>query len=82
MRKAGTIKILFERFDKRLKSDEEKETVKRRNIPEDWQKRSRKLVQKDPDDRWTVKFSRAKKSINPCAKQITYEMDTWTPPLT
>lgn len=39
---------------------EEKETIKRGDIPDAWRQQPRKLAQKDRDARWTVKYSKAK----------------------
>ena len=52
-------------------TQEEKETVKRGDIPEDWQQTPRILAQKDTDARWVVKFSKAKANPkNPDAKWV------------
>ena len=43
---------------------EEKEQIKAGNIPEDWKVNPAKLVQKDCDARWIVKYSKLKGSEN------------------
>lgn len=41
-------------------SDDEKEAIKRSEIPEGWKDKPAKVAQKDRDARWTVKYSNAK----------------------
>ncbi|MCK4207324.1 transposase [Brucella pituitosa] len=44
---------------KQHNSQDEKATIKAGEIPEAWKDKSAKLVQKDRDGRWTVKYSKA-----------------------
>lgn len=52
---ASIIKVPRQRMTR-----EEKETVKAGDIPQSWQDKPAKLVQKDRDARWTVKYTKAK----------------------
>ena len=47
---------------KQRNSDAEKADIKAGKVPEAWRNRPAKLRQKDRDARWTVKFSKAKKT--------------------
>jgi IS5 family transposase len=52
---------------------EEKETIKKGGIPEEWQANPAKLAQKDRDARWVVKYKKAK------AKETDKLVDLATP---
>jgi IS5 family transposase len=45
---------------KQRNSDGEKADIKAGKVPDDWKDKLAKLAQKDRDERWTVKFSKAK----------------------
>ncbi len=45
-------------------SDDEKQEIKAGRIPQAWQIKPAKLRQKDRDARWTVKFAKAKLSLD------------------
>lgn len=45
---------------KQRNTEEEKRTIKDGGIPEEWKAKTARLAQKDPEARWTVKYSNAK----------------------
>ncbi len=49
---------------KQRNTEAEKAAIKEGRIPEDWKARPAKLVHKDRDARWTVKFSKARERVD------------------
>jgi IS5 family transposase len=49
---------------KQRNTEAEKKDIKAGRIPEDWKRKPAKLRQKDRDARWTVKYSKAKPSVD------------------
>ena len=56
---------------KQHNTEEEKKAVKEGRIPEEWKAKPAKLLHKDRDARWTVKFSKALRPKNETARSRT-----------